>query len=303
MEGESASRRIRNGSFGPALLIAGLCLAAVPASVQAQEECFDNAFCLDAVRDDAGQVLVRVRNLLPGAITMRLSMELENLSADRDLPLVFTLPAERRAQPVRLRIEDEYARWGYRFDARWIMGTLDATHDSGATYDLPFDAGASWLVGQGYNGRTTHQGKNALDFNLPEGTPVRAARSGTVVEVEDRYEHGGPDQSLKSRANFVKVEHEDGTIGNYVHLVHRGVRVRPGQRVREGEVLGISGNTGFTTGPHLHFEVYGITTDLERTTIPVHFRTSDGREELREGRSYLNPGRVRERSAERPRGW
>ena len=278
----------------------------VPAdSALGQEDCYDNAFCLEGVRGADGQLGIRIRNLLPGAITMRLDMQLENLEADRGLPMVLTIPGSRTVQPLRLAVRDEYARWGYRFDARWIMGTLAAQHEDAATYMLPFDRGAAWLVGQGYNGRTTHQNKFALDFDMPEGTMVRAAREGVVIETEDRFRVGGPDESLKTRANFVKVQHDDGTVGNYVHLRHRGVRVRTGQRVRAGDPIGVSGNTGFTTGPHLHFEVYGIDEDLERRTLPVQFLTVDGRQPLVEGRVYANPASPREqpRATRRPRGW
>lgn len=298
---ESSTCWLRSRSAAAALILFLLALA-TPADSLAQEDCFDNAFCLEGVRDGNGELAIRIRNLLHGSITMRLQMDLENLSADRDLPIVVTLPGDRTVQPLRLRIEDEYERWGYRFDAKWIMGTLAADHDNAATYSLPFDRGTNWLVGQGYNGRTTHTGKNALDFDMPEGTKIRAAREGVVVETEDGFRVGGPDQSLKTRANFVKVQHEDGTIANYVHLLHRGVRVRPGQRVRRGDVIGLSGNTGFTTGPHLHFEVYGITADLDRETIPVYFQTTSGREVLREGGRYTNPSSPAP-NRDQPRGW
>ena len=298
---ESSTCWLRPRSASAALILLLLALA-TPADSRAQEDCFDNAFCLEGVRDGDGEVAIRIRNLLPGSITMRLQMDLENLSSDRDLPIVLTLPGTQTIQPLRLRIEDEYERWGYRFDAKWIMGTLAADHDNSVTYGLPFDRGTERLVGQGYNGRTTHSGKNALDFEMAEGTKVRAARDGVVVETEDRFREGGPDESLRTRANFVKVQHEDGTIANYVHLLHRGVRVRIGQRVRQGEVVGVSGNTGFTTGPHLHFEVYGITADLDRETIPVYFLTAGGREVLREGARYTNPG-SRPTTGDGPRGW
>ena len=79
---------------------------------------------------------------------------------------------------------------------------------------------------------------------------------------------------MKSRANFVKIRHDDGTIGHYVHLRHLGVEVSVGDGIRSGELIGYSGSTGYSSGPHLYFEVFSATRNLERRTIPVKFRTA-----------------------------
>jgi murein DD-endopeptidase MepM/ murein hydrolase activator NlpD len=70
--------------------------------------------------------------------------------------------------------------------------------------------------------------------------------------------------------NRVVIEHVDGTFATYAHLRH-GIPARVGQRVSSGEQIGLSGDTGFSTGPHLHFEVYRIRRDGKRETIPVRF--------------------------------
>jgi hypothetical protein len=82
-----------------------------------------------------------------------------------------------------------------------------------------------------------------LDWGIAEGTPVRAAAGGRVVLAY--YDHSG-------YGNVVKLEHPSGDVTLYAHLSKWQVQV--GQPVRTGEVLGFSGNTGNSTGPHLHFE-------------------------------------------------
>jgi murein DD-endopeptidase MepM/ murein hydrolase activator NlpD len=89
-----------------------------------------------------------------------------------------------------------------------------------------------------------------------------------VMQVESDFEKAGLDrEKYGGRANFVRVLHDDGTMGLYAHLKPEGVLVRVGQRVRQGQRIGLSGNTGFTTGPHLHFAVQ-VNRGMRLVSIP-----------------------------------
>lgn len=109
-------------------------------------------------------------------------------------------------------------------------------------------------ISQGVNGSFSHntpQSRYAVDIAMPEGTAIYAARSGTVVKVKN-------DQSGKSsnpNGNYLRILHHDGTSSAYLHLQHGSIVVKAGQRVEKGRHVASSGNTGRSTGPHLHFVV------------------------------------------------
>jgi murein DD-endopeptidase MepM/ murein hydrolase activator NlpD len=120
---------------------------------------------------------------------------------------------------------------------------------------LPFEARDTAFVSQGNNGRFTHQGASrfAFDFNVPIGTAIVAAAAGVVLQTQDMFDRSNdmdPDQY-----NFVLLDHGNGLLTEYGHLRYHGTRVRPTQRVAQGELIGYSGDTGMSTGPHLHFAV------------------------------------------------
>lgn len=131
-------------------------------------------------------------------------------------------------------------------------GSRPRDHD----YRLPFEYGPV-RVDQGPGGDYSHrdpQNLHAIDFALPEGTPIVAVREGVVMQVEADFDRAGLIlEKYGGRANFIRIVHDDGSMALYAHLQPEGVQVRVGQRVRAGQRIGLSGNTGFSTAPHLHF--------------------------------------------------
>ncbi|MDI2141192.1 MULTISPECIES: M23 family metallopeptidase [unclassified Pseudomonas] len=123
------------------------------------------------------------------------------------------------------------------------------------SYRYPFPwRGGPFRLSQGANGDYSHYGpknKYAMDIAMPVGTPIIAARAGVVVKTENSQSGRGTDPS----GNFVRILHDDGTMGVYLHLKQGSVSVREGQRVAVGSPLALSGNTGNSSGPHLHFVV------------------------------------------------
>ena len=146
--------------------------------------------------------------------------------------------------------------------------TLPCAHAELA-WHLPFRAGAGFEVMQGNDGPTTHRDRDRFswDFRMPRGTPVFAAATGVVVEVSDGFPEGGDNASLAERANVVVVDHGAARFSVYAHLTAHRVFVREGQRVRRGELLALSGNSGYSDAPHLHFEV----TDFANRSLPTCF--------------------------------
>jgi len=134
-------------------------------------------------------------------------------------------------------------------------------------------------IEQGYGGSFSHtdaQNRYAVDFAADIGTPVLAARDGVVMQVESDFAKAGLNlEKFGGRANFVRILHDDGTMALYAHLQESGVLVRVGQRVHAGQQIGLSGNTGFTTGPHLHFVVQ-VNRGMRLESIPFRMHGPQG---------------------------
>lgn len=163
-----------------------------------------------------------------------------------------------------------------------------ARHDPSARYRYPYQVWMPRAVGQGPGGwsHNTPAEQFAYDFLMPIGTPVLAARAGVVARVQDGSHARNVADRDGDKGNAVTILHEDGTFALYVHL-EPGIPVGKGQRVRRGQRIGLSGNTGFAGGPHLHFVVRSRRADGE----VVSHRTLFGKPgsigaDLEEGHHY-----------------
>jgi murein DD-endopeptidase MepM/ murein hydrolase activator NlpD len=125
-----------------------------------------------------------------------------------------------------------------------------------SSYVLPYEVGRSFVIGQANCGSGSHArgtlAQYAYDFLMPIGTPIVAARDGEVLLVEERHPNS---TRIAGQENYINVRHADGTIAGYVHLTTNGALVSVGESVTQGQVIGLSGDSGSSTDPHLHFHV------------------------------------------------
>ena len=140
-------------------------------------------------------------------------------------------------------------------------------------YILPFPVGARYKVTQTYCVATgSHRNQLAYDFKMPIGAEVVAAREGMVVDLRQ----DSPDDGRGyGEHNFVFIQHADGTVAFYAHLKQNGLLVEVGDKVESGQVIALSGNSGLTGRPHLHFGVYRSVVLQEGHDVPVNFRNTD----------------------------
>ena len=155
-------------------------------------------------------------------------------------------------------------------------------------YELPFKQGTTHKVVQGYGGMFSHKHKAALDFSMPEGTAVYAAREGEIYSFKDNSSEGGLLPKHEGKANYIVIKHSDGSYGCYWHLRKNGVRVKKG-RVMKGQLIGYSGSTGFVLRPHLHFAVKRRLNYEKDSFVRTRFRTTKGVKVLEAGEAYERP--------------
>ncbi|EDZ61404.1 peptidase M23B [Sulfurimonas gotlandica GD1] len=227
------------------------------------------------VKKSSKYIAVFARNKNPYSITINVKGEYKNLGY-ADVAHTFSLKPDSTKEYIKL-----YKRNGsytYSFSYSWIKGSMDAKHDDSYQYRLPFARGTSKVVSQGYNGSSTHKGASsyAVDFIMDIGTKIYAARGGVVVDVKEDSNKVGYSESFAKHGNFVTIEHDDATFATYYHLKKFGAYVKVGESVNRGDLIGYSGNTGYSSGPHLHFQVYKTTDARSTESIPVKFLTDDG---------------------------
>ncbi len=222
----------------------------------------------------------RFVNNLYGPMEVEVSLpEADNIRTHPPLPRRFVLEERQEKVLVRMEAANPNAAWSFRIGSRFVPGWPGAEHLDSFQYLPPFPAGDRYPISQGFNGQQTHtddDSRYAVDIVMPIGTPVLAARDGVVMDVEDDFFRGGTDlQRYASKANVVRILHEDGSMAVYAHLKLDSIRVRPGNGVLMGEQIAESGNTGYSSGPHLHFAIQR-NAGMKLESVPFVFARRDG---------------------------
>lgn len=160
---------------------------------------------------------------------------------------------------------------------------VDCTQDFGdpatSPYVLPFPEGHTYRIIQGYcppDPSWGHHGWFAYDFDFPIGDTIVASRAGRVWFVREDQPNIGGDCS-GGKENMIIILHDDGTAMTYAHLITNGVLVERGTRVEPGQPIGLSGNSGCSSGPHLHVSLYRDSTDVgPSASLPFNYRNAIG---------------------------
>ena len=155
-------------------------------------------------------------------------------------------------------------------------------------YVLPYEAGSSYRVSQGNCTNFSHvEGTGdqyAYDFVMPIGTILIASRGGTVTRITDSFLDN---TGVPGEENVVGITHDDGSQALYFHIAENGAMVTMQQLVQQGDVIALSGNSGNSTEPHLHFVVGAPPGSSGAGSLPVTFRNTDPHPNgLVSGRSY-----------------
>jgi len=208
---------------------------------------------------DGGTVLVARNTYYAPVEVAWVLTSIENVSTDAPASGAIVVPARADQELMTLRRADPALSMRFEYELRYLLGSPEAVHSPDQAYRLPYALASSHAVSQAFPDTVTHvdpASTHAFDFAMPIGTGIYAARDGIVVDVASDYFEAGLDPSVDGpRANIVRILHDDGTMSLYGHLNWNSIRVVPGQRVRRGEHIADSGNTGFSSGPHLHFVV------------------------------------------------
>jgi murein DD-endopeptidase MepM/ murein hydrolase activator NlpD len=231
-----------------------------------------------------------IRNDYAGPVEVEISFsEQNNIQATPDLPRLFVVEPGKSDPLFAINSIDEHKPWRVGLKYRYLIGKPIAHYSAAASYLPPIALGSSFQISQAFGGSFSHtdeQNKYAVDIVMPIGTPVHAARSGVVLEAEDDFYKGGTNRAYSSEANNIRILHDDGSMAVYAHLELEKAQVYPGLAVTAGQLIGYSGNTGFTSGPHLHFAVQ-INRGMRLASVPFTFINPQGLAEEPSANAWL----------------
>jgi murein DD-endopeptidase MepM/ murein hydrolase activator NlpD len=221
---------------------------------------------------DAHRLIARNGGRAPVELAFSLTSA-TNLASTRSFPFTIVLQPGEMQEATRVSATDRRKGYGFTFSYAPRLGDPRARPDPGARYRLPFANGLAFPVSQAPGGpivtHTDAQSANAIDIVMPAGTPIVAARGGIVIEIFEKSETRG---DVVNRGNYVRIFHADGTWADYAHLSRAAPGLVANEKIEEGTLIGYSGNTGQSSGPHLHFHVQ-VNDGGHVRSLPLRFAT------------------------------
>lgn len=206
-----------------------------------------------------GADLYVIRNTSYAPLEMTVELDPSTINTTGEIPALIRVPPRGVIAAFKLWPQDRSTSWSYTYNIPFLrVGWGSNVHTYGSNYHLPYLDGEAYPVLQAEEGSFSHYGDNAyaIDFDMPEGRPIAAIRNGIVLFVKQDSNEGGSDRkTYENKGNYVWIIHDDGTLANYYHLKQNGAVVKIGDNVKTGDIIGYSGNTGFSTQPHLHIQL------------------------------------------------
>jgi murein DD-endopeptidase MepM/ murein hydrolase activator NlpD len=260
------------------LFISSLLAYAIPIPLAQSAE--DASFRIDKIESGpVCRIVAANKSVAPITISVRIDKAAYQYQSDRRWPLREVIAPNSTDEIARFFAKENQEPCQMELTYTHSVGNAFVMHDRYYKYRLPFKKGAIVRVTQEPNGvLTTHKdalSRYAVDFSVPQGTPVLAVRAGTVIEIRDSFSEGRADPKLAEKTNLVSIIHSDGTFAQYVHLAPHSLLVHPGEQVETGQMIARSGSTGYAGGPHLHFDLrrarIGANGIVEQESLPFDF--------------------------------
>lgn len=231
---------------------------------------------------DENQSNYSVRNEYFGPVEVEFNLPVsENALATPALPRRFVLDNGSSGVLFQVRRSNNFKPLLFRLKYHYVVGRPLKNYSSIINYLPPIAPGSSFRISQSFGGKFSHtdqRNRYAVDILMPEGTPLYAAREGVVMSVDNDFYKNGLDKKHLPEANSIRILHDDGSMAIYVHLQFEKAQVPPGMAVRAGQLIGYSGNTGFSSEPHLHFAIQ-INQGMALASVPFRFFNKNGQAE------------------------
>jgi murein DD-endopeptidase MepM/ murein hydrolase activator NlpD len=209
---------------------------------------------------------------------------------DPDDELRWVVPPRSDFSLLSLDLLEDGSQPFLEYQYKYLAGDPNARHRPAQAYRAPFAISTDHPVTQAFPQVATHTTRDshyAVDVAMPIGTDIMAARGGVVFDIAASNFSGGLDPVKDGpKANVVRILHDDGTYAIYAHLNTNTIRVRPGDRVQRGQYIADSGNTGFSSGPHLHFAVVR-NAGMRIESLPILFLGQNSQTIVPAAGSYL----------------